>query len=243
MNAELWEIVIEPGQEVIRLLEHLLGAQPASAEITSGAAAPPGPEALDRLRTELRTLLEELRAKLARFLTEKECGLVLFPLVIHLDELVMQRLGCYPQVSWPLLQQDLFNVNDGGSQFYQFVEERLHKADTPPLVYEVLYYCLSDGFVGKHALDPGQIDKYRVELLERLQIPELPGDKSKARRRKRREEAESPDASGVLRKKKTTLLAAPEQLDRRAIAAPWFYLFTAVGLVLASLAFALLSNL
>jgi len=240
MKSELWEVVMEPGQEVRRLLDHLLGPRSAAADTVSGPSAPPGPEALDRLRTELRLLLEELRAKLARFLTEKECGMVLFPLVIHLDELVMQRLGSYPQVEWPLLQQDLFNINDGGSQFYQFTEERLHKTDTPPVVYEVLYYCLSDGFVGKYALDVTKIDKYRVELTERLQIPEPPPTKPK---RRRRPGTAAVDSAAGSRPKKTTLLAEPKQLDSRTIAVPWFYLVTVAGLVLFSLTFALVSNL
>ena len=106
-------------------------------------------EVLVRLRNELRNKLDGLKDSLGRDLSENEVYLAMFPLVLLCDEMVMSSLPKQQQTLWFLLQSELFQINYGGDVFYGVRRRRLAKPDTPILVFEVLFYCLSAGFVGK----------------------------------------------------------------------------------------------
>ena len=81
------------------------------------------------------------------------------------------RTTGYPiQYQWNPLQ----GINDGGDVFFDFINERLRTSDTPDMVFEVLYFCLSDGFLGKFSSDIGKLDQYKSQLLEKIHLPELP---------------------------------------------------------------------
>ena len=95
------------------------------------------------------------------------------------------------QAKWPLLQRELFDVLHGGQVFFDFVDERLHMPDTPQLVIDVLFFCLSDGFAGKFRDDPSRLEQYKRQLSERIPHPTLP---QVARKRRAKEEAESQPA-------------------------------------------------
>ena len=97
--------------------------------------------------------------------------------------MVTRRLSTAEQTQWPLLQKELFDMNDGGDVFFEFVEERLKKASSPPLVFTVLYYCLSDGFIGKFGQDPAKAAAFKKRLAESIPLPEMPGKQKRKRRR------------------------------------------------------------
>lgn len=145
-----------------------------SSGTSSSAALPPvDPALLDRLRDELLGYLEVLDERLSKELPETEVQLVLFPLVLLCDEMVMVRLPKEQHTKWQLLQADLFQINDGGDVFYDFADEHLGKATSPRVVFEVLYYCLHAGFVGRFGFDAGKVKRYRGLLSERvLQLAE-----------------------------------------------------------------------
>lgn len=103
-----------------------------------------------------------------RLLPEHEVHYVLFPIVVHFDELA-RLVSRGATAKWEPLQSELYDVSNGGELFYVRLEERLQQKETPSIVFEVFYFCLSNGFLGKLADDPKRIDEYKSRLDFRLQ--------------------------------------------------------------------------
>lgn len=210
MKLSHWNLLIAMRLDISRLLDRTLSAENTRFS-ERNAAAPVDPGTLSRLHGELRNKLDALRDNLSREFTENETYLIMFPLVLLCDEMVMCRLAKEQQTSWSLLQSELFQINYGGDVFYDFVDERLEKPDTPPMVYEVLYFCLAAGFVGKFGESSGKVQRYRSLLAEQLLgASGVPGRK---RRRRAARDAQD-DREGRLRKrerdrKEEGLVAAP----------------------------------
>jgi type IV/VI secretion system ImpK/VasF family protein len=122
---------------------------------------------LVKMRDGLRKLLDTLRKELSRTLTDHAVYSILVPIVIYVDELarVVTR-GSVQQ--WEPLQSETFNVENGGELFYWQIDERLKQQETPPLVFEVFYFCLNDGFVGMYQNDPHKIAEYKDRLRRRI---------------------------------------------------------------------------
>ena len=181
MKLSHWNSILSLRLDIHRLLERSLSVESTRFGERS-AALPIEPSILQRLHGELRSKLDTLRDQLHRELTENETYLVMFPLVLLCDEMVMIRLPKAQQTSWPLLQSELFQINYGGDVFYDFVDERLDKPDTPSMVFEVLYFCLAAGFVGKFGESSGKVQRYRTLLSEQIAATSM----TAAERRKRR---------------------------------------------------------
>ena len=113
------------------------------------------------LRAELRKRLVQLRLKLAENLTEREAYYALFPVVIYVDELVQSVFEGKARLYRPL-QQELFEIDNGGEAFYSVADTLLRKAETLPLIFEVFYFCLSDGFRGMYVQEPARIEEYQA---------------------------------------------------------------------------------
>jgi type VI secretion system protein ImpK len=191
MKLGLWHQVISLRDDIGRILERtLIPNAPAVGERTVLSYVDTA--SLNQLRNELRNRLDGLRDTLTKELTESETYLVMFPLVLLCDEMVMSRIPKQQHTDWRLLQHELFQITYGGDVFYDFVDERLAKPDTPPMVFEVLYFCLSAGFVGKFGLDGGKVQRYKALLTERIPGAMSPGPRK--RRRREREEAAPPTA-------------------------------------------------
>ncbi len=188
MKLALWRQVISLRDDIGRILERtLIPNAPAVAERTVLSYVDTG--SLNQLRNELRNRLDVLRDTLTKDLTEGETYLVMFPLVLLCDEMVMSRIPKQQHTDWRLLQHELFQITYGGDVFYDFVDERLAKPDTPPMVFEVLFFCLSAGFVGKFGLDGGKVQRYKALLTERIPGAMSPGPRKRRRREREREEA------------------------------------------------------
>ena len=124
---------------------------------------------MTRLRVELRKELIKLRNELGESLAERECYLLLFPVVVCIDELVQTRYTGVGQ-EWPLLQQEFFKVDQGGELFYQTVDQVLDGGAHSPIVYEVFFFCLAVGFKGKLAGDEERIAGYIRRLGSRFTV-------------------------------------------------------------------------
>ena len=146
--------------------------------VTAGARKEPrqragGPvladrEDLARLRGELRKQLVALRAELGQMVTERECYLALFPIVLCLDEIIQTRYTSV-EMSWPLLQREFYQVDKGGELFYDTLDELLGGMQHSPLILEVFYFCLSIGFKGKYNGDEERIAAYMRKLRSKLE--------------------------------------------------------------------------
>jgi hypothetical protein len=180
MELKVWHTIVSACGEVRQILD---GKSPTMAqEVLASEATIVVTHSVTvkgSLRSEILAKLDELRGELAKVLSEREVYFVLFPLTIHYDELVLRRLPPKEQTAWPLLQSERFQINDGGDKFYSFAEERLANPDTPPLVFEVLYFCLSDGFNGRYANDPARITSYKSTLAARIPMPKTPAQTNK----------------------------------------------------------------
>jgi hypothetical protein len=182
MELKLWHTIVSACGEVRNMLDGKpLAVTPEAQANEATIIVSHSVSVKGSLRSEIRAKLDELRGELAKVLSEREVYFVLFPLTIHYDELVLRRLPPNEQTAWPLLQSERFGINDGGDKFYSFADERLANPDTPPLVFEVLYFCLSDGFIGRYANDSARIAGYKSNLASRIPTPRTPAQLAQKR--------------------------------------------------------------
>lgn len=117
------------------------------------------------VRENMRKQLDQLRINMADRLTEQESYFVLFALVIYLDEYIQLNVLKKADLSWPLLQRELFEIDDGGNLFYETLDHMLKKPELSLFIFEVYYFCLKHGFVGRYIDDTVTISEY-VKTLE-----------------------------------------------------------------------------
>ncbi len=240
MKLDLWNTIIALRSDIASLLERTLSSS-GTTQLKDRMTVPLiDEEILSRLRNELRNKLDALKDSLARELSENEVYLAMFPLVLLCDEMVMSSLPKQQQTLWFLLQSELFQINYGGDVFYEFVDERLAKPDTPTLVFEVLFYCLSAGFVGKFGADAGKVQRYKALLSERI-----PGAYVAQRKRRRRRDPQ--DRSKGDTKLSSEVPVGPAvstaTLPARRRGVAWYYAVTLGMLFLITFSVVTLSNL
>lgn len=141
-------------------------AEELARDIAFREAHPEGADFVE-IRARLRKRLTWLKSKLTEVLPDHEVYYVLFPLVVYCDELV--NAVARGQISrWEPLQSELYEIDNGGELFYSILEDRLRQAETHPIVFEVFYFCLNDGFVGMYQGNPKKLDEYKARLKERI---------------------------------------------------------------------------
>ncbi len=123
-------------------------------------------------RSEIRTQLDILRSDLAEMMSERDGYLVLFPIVIHIDELIQSEYLRDNQ-SWPPLQKELFGIDDGGIQFYETMNDLLRKPDTHPFIFEVFYFCMSHGFQGRYVDNRVKINESMKKLKNKIPLEDI----------------------------------------------------------------------
>lgn len=122
------------------------------------------------LRHRVRERLLWLKSQLAEIATEHDIYFVLLPLVIHIDERIL-IISHGSAARWEPLQSELYDIENGGELFYSTLEDRLRRAETSGIVFEVFHYCLSDGFQGMHLGEPRKVEEYKARLAGRIQKP------------------------------------------------------------------------
>ena len=126
MKNEHWEAI----QLVFEKMEQACGQLGSASSLTQPAGQPPesygetpteeASPAADQcydivgVRSEIRTRLDFLRVKLAETLTQRDCYLVLFPIVDNIDEHVKTHYLDDNQLRWPPLQKELFQIDYEG---------------------------------------------------------------------------------------------------------------------------------
>jgi type VI protein secretion system component VasF len=165
-----WEAVHETFTVIERLLGNLQALkEPASGAEEEGQSLDTVTEAEDRVvrvRGEVRAQLDLLRSRLSMTLSERDVYLVLFPIVAYCDESVQTRFLKEHRLSWPPLQGELFQIQDAGEVFYETADDLLMKPNTLPFIYEIFFFCLKSGFLGRYENNPTK----RSEYFERLQM-------------------------------------------------------------------------
>ena len=187
MKNEQWKAVHTVFEKMERLCTHLQSPAP-----TVGAASPPvesdagsqmeqtglAVEArydLVGIRAEIRKELDLLRVKLAEQLTERDCYLVIFPIVSYFDEYIQTHYLDENRMNWPPLQKELFQIDDAGELFYDTVDDILRKPQTLPFIYEVYYFCMGKGFQGRYVDNAIKINEYMKKLGQKISVRDLEG--------------------------------------------------------------------
>jgi type VI protein secretion system component VasF len=204
VQLSTWHHIVSAASHVRSQAEGtIIGGEAPSLDSVRTVVMAMTQSSLETLRREINTSIDRLQATLNAELTENEVHQILLPLVIHCDELVLRRLPPKDRPTWRMLQNERYKIDDGGDVFYQLIEERLLKADTPVLTFEVLYFCLRDGFVGRFESDPSKIATYMARLAARIPMPALPAPLKKKKKRpegaakKLRDGARDRPAAGV----------------------------------------------
>ncbi|MEN6375660.1 MAG: DotU family type IV/VI secretion system protein [Smithella sp.] len=122
------------------------------------------------LRAELRNQLDFLKVALSDVHNERDTYMILFPIVAQIDEIIQNNILSPVDVSWPLLQKELFQIENAGEVFYEILEDLLNKPQTPTSIYEVYYFCLRYGFRGRYENNPAKIVDYINRLREKLEV-------------------------------------------------------------------------
>lgn len=156
----------------------------ASTEVPAAAgASSSGPRATQITEDERRALADLSQRVQERITTldqtlgsERGREEVIKALVLYFDERIMVRLPDYLRLGWPLLQIAYTGAPTGGDDFYRFVSDLRAKATTPSLVFEVYYFCLENGFVGRYANDLASIERYQQWIREAIELPRVPTD-------------------------------------------------------------------
>ena len=157
-----------------------------SEQTAEGGASSGSPSAQSTARTavitdEERRVLADLNRRVHERVVELGKALAQAPgrddaikaLVIYLDERIMTRLPDYLRLSWPLLQIAYTRSTTGGDDFYRFAGELRAQPGTPSFVFEVYYFCLENGFVGRYANDLVAIERYQQWLQEVIDQPRV----------------------------------------------------------------------
>jgi type IV/VI secretion system ImpK/VasF family protein len=189
VEARAAQLAIQRRIEEAALLKNLAAARISSRAAPAGTARSDSREAraselardlafyeahadgpnLVELRKQIRERLQWLKGEFAAVLTEHELHYVLLPLVIYIDELVTS-ITHGEASKWEPLQSELYDVSNGGELFYSLMEDHLRKSDTHPFVFQIFFFCLSDGFVGAAERDPRKIEQCKALLAARIPL-------------------------------------------------------------------------
>lgn len=172
-RVQMWRPVREVLVSADRLFDEAERLREASeAEPADAPAGPrPGqPAGYTRKRLAVR---EALEARLDPALTEAlglwQKHLAVTAIVAHIDERERVALGPLA-VAWrlPLLQTELFEIDDGGDRFFAQLEELLPRADVHALIFEIHLYCLRAGFVGRYRDRRHDLERLEARLIARV---------------------------------------------------------------------------
>jgi len=157
MNHDLWQMIVT----LNNFLSPLRAADTQSSVVTVD---------LMQLRSKIRDQLVDLRTAITEHYSERDAYYVLFPLIAHCDEVIKKMNLGSEQPHWPPLQQEFYQVDDAGDLFYELLDNALSKPETLGLVYEVYYFCLSDGFCGRYSGNPDMAASYLQKLRKHISL-------------------------------------------------------------------------
>jgi type IV/VI secretion system ImpK/VasF family protein len=176
-----WELIHELyvrmerlcGKSLYQPAELLLGGKSPQKDTSMEEREPQKEYSIEdmiALRAELRNQLDFLKVAMSDMHSERDTYMMLFPIVAQIDEIIQNNILSPVNVSWPLLQKELFQIENAGEVFYEILEDLLNKPQTPTSIYEVYYFCLRYGFRGRYEKHPAKIVDYINLLREKLEV-------------------------------------------------------------------------
>lgn len=155
-------------------------ASTGTGATTSAVALAQEPEPAPEIPESDQAVLDGLERDVLARITQLEDGLameagyehVVRALVFYFDEYILARLPDYLRLGWTLLQLERYGINTGGEDFFKQIGRLENLGNTPSLVFEVHYFCLSNGFQGQYADDINEIENWKKRLRTRIPVPE-----------------------------------------------------------------------
>lgn len=166
-RVSFWNAIHEASRDVDKLSRQTVERLPTAAHM-----------ALIDLHEDMRERLQQLRAELSGHADNERMMLIL---VFYFDERVMRQLPDSARLRWIPLQSEWIGSSHGGTEFYRILDKLLQVETTASIVFELFYYCLRNGFVGRYSSTPDTIETYKKYLVARIAVPavaEAPAESS-----------------------------------------------------------------
>jgi type IV/VI secretion system ImpK/VasF family protein len=185
MKNKQWEAIHEIYTRMERLCGRSLyiseeslytgtGERPENEDIQTGVGVEVySSDDIVNIRAELRTQLDFLKSTLTEQYSERDTYIILFAIVAQIDEVIQTNFLRAMNLSWPLLQKELFQIDNAGEVYYEILDDILPKPQTHAFIYEVYYFCLHYGFRGRYENNPVKITEYLKKLQARLKQVEI----------------------------------------------------------------------
>ena len=114
---------------------------------------------LVELRNKLRIQIDNVSQLLEAEFNTKTMRFCVFALIVLVDE-KLTPFYRKAAVKWVSLQKEIFNTQNGGVEFYEYLDEILVNNFYPKIIYEIYYYVLKNDYRGK--LVNETVDKINV---------------------------------------------------------------------------------
>ena len=133
-------------------------------------------EKIIEFRGTLQNYINDLSNTAMQILGVKTAYYINFAVVAFCDE-VISVMFARNDLSWPKLQKDIYDIENGGEQFYTLLDQIIEQPTFPKIVYQIYYYLLCDGFKGV-LIDETKKSKFFYisklkELLDSLYEPNI----------------------------------------------------------------------
>lgn len=203
-KSAFWDAVIRAGDHVDRLVAYTSVRLPTPEE----------DDLLHALREETRAYLDGLRDQMSNV---PEIERLMLALILYFDERIMGQLPDTSRHRWEPLQIDWIGSSHGGIEFYRILDRLAQDAQTPAILFEVFYYCLNNGFVGRYGGNQDGVEAYKRYLRSRIAPP-------------------TPDVASA---RDTPARPGPLPVQRHPA---WYYLGTAIIIIVITLSMTALTN-
>lgn len=127
-------------------------------------------DAISAVRDNINRLVDQLRISFEQALDKQHASQALFAVVAYFDEQIQSHLLEKGQGNWVPLQKDFYGAYNAGNLFYDTVDKLVEDHTVPEVVYEVYYFILKKGFLGKYKDSKTHINKYMEILKEKISV-------------------------------------------------------------------------
>lgn len=136
-------------------------------------------DSITAARNRINEIVDQLRISLEQSLDKQYAAQVVFAIVAYLDEQIQSYLLEKGQANWVPLQKDFYGAYNAGNLFYDTIDKLVEDPLVPESVFEIFYFILKKGFLGKYKDSKTHINKYLDILKDKITIApaqELPKD-------------------------------------------------------------------
>lgn len=130
-------------------------------------------DVISSMRDNINRVIDQTRVSFEQVLDKQYASQVLFAIVAYFDEQIQAQLLERGQANWVPLQKDFYGAYNAGTLFYDMIDRIVDDKQVPEVVFEVFYFVLKKGFLGKYRDSRTHINKYMEILKEKISV-EIP---------------------------------------------------------------------